>query len=163
MSAKYALRLNLDSSDMIIDKYIADLSDADLLIRPVPGMNHIAWQLGHLISAERHFVELVKPGSCPALPEGFDKAHTKETTTVDDPAAFYPLEKYRELWKTQRAATRAVLEQVPDSDLEKKDPEKYPAFAPTVGALLSMCGVHALMHCGQFVPVRRQVGKPVVI
>jgi len=26
-----------------------------------------------------------------------------------------------------------------------------------------MTGTHALMHCGQFVAVRRQLGKPVVI
>ena len=31
---------------------VSDLSDADLLVRPVPQANHIAWQLGHLILQE---------------------------------------------------------------------------------------------------------------
>jgi DinB superfamily len=163
MSPKDALRLSIEMSDRIIDAYIGDLSDADLLIRPVPGMNHIAWQLGHLLSAEHRFVEMVKPGSCPALPAGFDAAHSKETTTVDDPAKFYPLATYQKLWKAQREATLAVLDSVPESDLDKKDSEKYPEWAPTPAALLAMSGTHALMHCGQFVPVRRMVGKPIVI
>jgi uncharacterized damage-inducible protein DinB len=163
MSPKDAIRMGIDSSDMIINAYINDLDDSDLLLRPVPGMNHIAWQLGHLIAAERHFIEMIKPGSCPELPAGFAEAHTKETSTGDDPSKFLSRSKYQELWKAQRAATLAVLDSVPESDLDKTDPEKYPKFAPSVAALLALCGTHALMHCGQFVAVRRQVGKPVVI
>jgi hypothetical protein len=163
MSPKDALKLSIDMSDFIINSYIGDLSDADIFIRPVSGMNHIAWQLGHLISTERQFVEMVKPGSCPALPAGFNEAHTKETTTMDDPAKFFPLSKYQELWKAQRATTLSVLDSVPESDMDKTDPEKYPEWAPTVAALLAMSGTHALMHCGQFVAVRRQLGKPIVI
>jgi hypothetical protein len=163
MSPKDALRLGIDSSQMIIDAYIGDLDDADLLIRPVPGMNHIAWQLGHLIAAERYFVELAQPGSCPALPEGFDEAHSKETSSSDDPAKFHSRQAYQDLWKTQRAATLAALEKVAEADLDRADPEKYPPFAPTVAALFSMCATHALMHCGQFVAVRRMLGKPVKI
>jgi hypothetical protein len=163
MSPNDALKLSLNMSDFIINSYIGDLSDADLLIRPVPGMNHIAWQLGHLIAAEHRFVEMVKPGSCPELPAGFDAAHTKETTTIDDPAKFYPLAKYQELWQAQRAATLAVLDSVSEADMDTTAPEKYPEWAPTIAALLAMGGTHALMHCGQFVAVRRLLGKPVLI
>src|SRR3954471_22914668 len=110
MSPKDALRLSIGMSDYIVDAYIKDLEDADLLIRPVPGMNHIAWQLGHLISAERNFVEMVKPGSCPPLPAGFKEAHTKETTSIDDASKFYPLAQYQAIWKAQREATLSVLD-----------------------------------------------------
>ena len=163
MSPKDALKLGIGMSDFIINAYIGDLSDADLLIRPVAGMNHIAWQLGHLISAERRFVEMVSPGSCPALPEGFEKNYTKETAKTDEPSRFETLAKYQELWKAQRAATLAVLDSIPEAELDRTDPDKYPPFAPTVAALLAMTGTHALMHCGQFVAVRRQLGKPVTI
>jgi hypothetical protein len=163
MSPKDAIRLGLDSSQMIIDAYIGDLDDADILVRAVPGMNHIAWQLGHLIGAERHFAELVRPGSSPALPEGFVDAHSKETSTSDDASKFLPRARYQELWKAQRAATLAALESAPEADLDKADSEKYPPYAPTVAALMAMCGTHALMHCGQFVAVRRKLGKPVTI
>jgi len=41
--AKDAIRQTLDLNERIVDKYVDDLDDADLLIRPVDGMNHIAW------------------------------------------------------------------------------------------------------------------------
>ena len=127
-------------------------------------MNHIAWQLGHLIAAERRFVEMIKPGSCPPLPEGFDEAHTKETTTIDDPVeVLFAGRSTRSSGRPSARRPWRVLDGVPESELDKTDPEKYPEWAPTVAALLAMSGTHALMHCGQFVAVRRQLGKPVVI
>lgn len=162
MNAKDAIRGTLDLSDHVIGSYLKDLDDADLLIRPVAGMNHIAWQLGHLIASERHFNELIRPGSSPALPDDFDAGHGRAAHGEDDPAKFYPLERYQALWKAQRQATRALLDGLPESELDRADPG-FPAFAPTCGALLSLCGTHPLMHCGQFVAVRRKLGKPVAI
>ncbi|MBX6312168.1 MAG: DinB family protein [Isosphaeraceae bacterium] len=163
MQAKDVIRNSLETSDFVLQSYIGDLDDADLLIRPVPGMNHIAWQLGHLIATERRFVEAIQPGSCPPLPEGFDDGHGRMATGVDDPSKFYPRARYQELWKAQRAATHAVLERLSEADLDRTDPERFPSFAPTVGAILNLCGTHALMHAGQFVGVRRKLGKPVTI
>jgi hypothetical protein len=163
MSPKDLIRLNLAASERFINTYLADLSDADLLVRPVPGMNHIAWQLGHLIAAERIFVEKIRPGACPPLPEGFAEAHNKQAASSDDPAQFLSREKYQEVWKAQRDATMSVLEGLPEAELDRTDPEKFPPFAPNVAALLAMCSTHPLMHCGQFVAVRRKLGKPVTI
>ena len=50
-----------------------------------------------------------------------------------------------------RTSGKAVWQPVPD------------LHAPTLGALYLMQGGHWLMHCGQWVIVRRQLGKPVVI
>lgn len=163
MNSKDVLRGNLVTAETIINGYLSDLSDADLMIRAVPGMNHIAWQLGHLISAERHFAELIRPGSSPALPEGFDAAHSKEAAQSDDPSQFRALAEYQSLWNAQRAATLAVLDAVSEADLDKADADKYPPYAPTIGRLLGMIGLHPLMHAGQFVAVRRLLGKPVTM
>lgn len=162
MTAKDVFRSTMDTSDMILGAYIGDLTDAELLVRPVPGMNHIAWQLGHLIVSERHFVEILKPGASPALPAGFVEAHTKETTSLDDPSRFSKLEQYKALAQTQREATKAVLDAFPEADLDKTGPE-YPPYAPSPAALFNMCGLHGLMHAGQFVAVRRLLKKPVTI
>lgn len=162
MNAKDAIRNTIDMSSMVVDSYLKDLSDADLLVRPVEGMNHIAWQLGHLIGAERHFVELINPGASPALPDGFAEAHGRDKVGDDDPSHFLPLARYQELWGEQRKATLATLDGLSDADLDRTD-ERFPPFAPTSGALLNMVGNHPMMHAGQFVAVRRKVGKPVVI
>jgi DinB superfamily len=110
MSPKDAIRIPIESSDMIVGTYINDLDDSDLLIRPVPGMNHIAWQLGHLIAVERHFIEMIKPGSCPELPAGFAEAHSKETATLDDPSRFHSRAKYQEprRWPSSTACRRPI-------------------------------------------------------
>ena len=70
MNARQALKESMDSPTMIAKAYLEDLSDADLLVRPVEGANHIAWQLGHLINSEHSMIELICPGSMPPLPEG---------------------------------------------------------------------------------------------
>ena len=51
MNDKNALQLALVSTQGMVPMYLGDLSDADLLVRPVPGANHIAWQIGHVISS----------------------------------------------------------------------------------------------------------------
>src|SRR5262245_42659580 len=145
MHAKDVIRNSLELSDNVVQSYLKDLSDADLLLRPVPGMNHIAWQLGHLIATERHFVEAIRPGSCPPLPDGHDAGHGRKATTENDPAKYYPLAKYKDLWAAQRAATKAVLDGLGDADLDRVEP-KFPPFAQTVGAALNLCGTHPLMH-----------------
>lgn len=162
MNAKDVLRSNLDASDRIIGKYIEDLADAELLVRPIDGMNNIAWQLGHLIGSERHMLELIRPGSSPELPDGFQDGHGRQSFTENEPSKFYPLARYRELWDAQRAATRALLASIPEEELDRAD-SSFPPIAPTVGALFGLIGGHALMHCGQFVAVRRKLGKPVAI
>jgi hypothetical protein len=162
MHTKDAIRQSMTLGDRIADAYLKDLGDADLLARPVAGMNHIAWQLGHLIGSERNMVENVKPGSCPPLPEGFEEGHGRQTFGLDDPSKYYPLARYQELRRAQRAATLAVLEELSDADLDRADP-KFPPFAPTAGALMHMVGLHVLMHAGQWVAVRKSLGKPVTI
>ena len=164
MTAKDAIRQTIDMSDMILDKYFDGLDDAAFLVRPVGGMNHFAWQLGHLISTERKSVEGIKPGSCPPLPEGFDAKHGKETAGSDDAGQFLTRDEYLAAWKAQRAATRAVLESLSEAELDAPGPEWLREFCPTVGQTLNMFGgIHPLMHAGQLVSVRRSLKMPIAL
>jgi uncharacterized damage-inducible protein DinB len=160
MGPKDVIRNTLDTSDFIIKKYIEDLSDADLRLRPVEGMHPIALQLGHLIVAERLFKEWIKPGSAPPLPEGFAEAHDIKKPEGAD-SRFATKGEYLKLWDQQRAATIALLESVSDADLDENPGGRLPEFIPTVAAALNMAGVHAINHSGQFVAVRRVLNKPI--
>lgn len=162
MHAKDAILQSIDVADMVMGMYLADLNEEALFVKPVQGMNHIAWQLGHLISSERGMVEAVKPGSCPPLPEGFEAKHGKETTGIDDPSQFPTREEYLAAWKAQRAATRAALEATSDTELDTPSPEPIRSYAPTTGHAFNLTGLHPLMHVGQFVAVRRERKLPVV-
>lgn len=163
MHSKDAIRQTLDMGDMILSKYVEDLSDADLKIRPLDGMNPIAWQLGHLVAAERGMVEGIKPGSCPPLPEGFDQLHGRENTTNLDPAQLRTKAEYLSLLKAQREATKKVLDGLDDAALDGEAHERVRRLAPTVGATFVLIGNHTLMHVGQFVAVRRKLNKGIAI
>lgn len=157
MDARQALQLGIEMAEYVSMAYVNDLSDEELMRRPAPSMNHIKWQLGHLIVSERRFSEIVRPGSCPALPAGFEDRYTKETAGSDDPAAFDSKETLLNVHREQRKATLAVLNAVPESEWDRETGLDY---APTVASLLSLQGSHWLMHAGQWAVVRRQLGRP---
>ncbi len=159
-TAKDVIRLTIGAADQIMECYLKDLSDDDLLVVPVEGMNPIAWQLGHILHADRYFTETIKPGSSPPMPEGWEAAHSKETAAPNPFKKVATKDDYLKALKAQRAATLAVIDALPDDQLET--PTGIP-YAPTFAAMLNMLGAHALGHIGQFVAVRRKLGKAVVI
>ncbi|MCY2967252.1 MAG: DinB family protein [Planctomycetota bacterium] len=159
MNSRDAIKLNLDMSDMIVNMYLGDLDDGDLLVRPIPGTNHIAWQLGHLIASENHFIEEIVPGSMPALPAGFADRHTPATSRLDSASAFLTKAEYLKLYAEQRAATLATLAKQSDADLDKAPPEKFKEYTKSVGDCFSLQGTHTMMHAGQWAIIRRKLGR----
>ena len=157
MDSRAAIKVSIETADFVAMGYIADLTDQNLMLRPHPGCNHINWQLGHLIAAEHNLINQVSPGAMPALPTGFADKYTKETAASDDPAKFATKEELLRVAKEQRAATLVALSKVSDADLDRPTGLDY---APTVGAMFALQGSHWLMHCGQWVIVRRSLGKP---
>jgi hypothetical protein len=163
MNTHDAIKATLGMSTRVVDRYLSDLSDADLMNRPAPGCNHIAWQLGHLISSENHLLEAAVPGASIKLPEGFDEKHSKEQIGNDNPKDFCTKQQYIDLFDKVHGATLAALEKLSDTDLDNPAPEKFRSRFPTVGSLIILIATHGLMHAGQFVPVRRKLGKPIVV
>jgi hypothetical protein len=162
MQAKDVIRQSIEMADYTVGKYLEDLDDQAFLMHPVSGMNHIAWQVGHLLSSEHEVAEAIKPGCCPPLPEGFAAKHNKEAASSDDPKAFLTKAEYLALWKAQREGLKALVDSFSDADLDAPAPERMRSYCPTVGhALNMMAGVHPLMHVGQFVAVRRKLNKPI--
>ncbi|MDB5172681.1 MAG: hypothetical protein JWM97_561 [Phycisphaerales bacterium] len=149
---------NLDMLKMTI----ADFSEADMLVRPTPAANHAAWQLGHLAVAERQLVNIYQPGAVPEAPAAFAAKFTKETSKVNDPAAFPKKAELLDALTSARQATIAWVKGLSDADLAKPGPEKMKGFAPTIGHLIAMTPNHTMMHVGQFQVIRRVLGKPVI-
>ena len=161
MNTRQGIRLGIETADTIVRSYLKDLTDADLLVRPVPGTNHIAWQLGHLLQAEHEMVEAACPGSMPPLPAGFAEKYTADTSKLDSPGAFHPKSVYMSVYEQQRAATLKALDKLTDADFDKPGPEQFRSFLKNVGEVFSMQGSHWLMHAGQWAVVRRKLGhKP---
>ncbi len=159
MNAREVIRDAINTANMISTSYLGDLTDADLLVRPVPGANHIAWQLGHLIVSEHGMIEAVRPGSMPALPADFAEKYTKDTAALDTPGAFHSKADYLRLLGDQRAATLRVLGALTDADLDQPGPEMMREYAPRVSDVFLMQSTHWMMHAGQWAIVRRKLGR----
>ncbi len=162
MTAKDVIKNTISTCHEVLMAYLSDLNDADLMVRSVPGANHIAWQLGHLVSSE-HQMMADAGFDMPDLPDGFAESHTPETSKSDDPGKFHTKDQYLQWMQQQRDATMSTLETIPEAGLDKQTPESMKEYAPNVAAVFNIIGIHAMMHGAQFVPVRRKLGKPVLI
>jgi len=159
MNAREAVKLAMDSGNMIGMAYLEDLTEDEMMQRPHPECNHIKWQVGHLIASENQIINGALPGSMPDLPEGFKDRYSKETANSDDPTAFDSKEDLLKLYQEQREAALRRLESLNDEDLSTPGPKDMP-YVPTVGSAFELLGCHWLMHAGQWAVIRRQLGRP---
>lgn len=163
MNGVELLKDALSSTGRLLPWQLSDLSDADLLVRPVPTANHIAWQLGHLIASERfHVLQQFPTCTMPELPIGFAEAHSAAAATGNRPEDFSSLKSYLSHFELMRSATIQVVSTLADDDLDRPASGAVAGFAPTVGAVLMLVSNHTLLHCGQITVVRRLLGKPVL-
>ena len=111
MKPKDPIRQLFHGTDFVLKKYVEDLSDADLLIRPVPQANHIAWQLGHLIVAEKQLGGMVPGFVYAELPAGYKELYSKEGAGKDQ--GFEKKAIYVDLFNKMRDTTLAALRGAP--------------------------------------------------
>lgn len=159
MNAKDAVRFTLGNADFLVGQYLSDITDQELVARTTPDANHIAWQLGHLISAECRLVEAAT-GQKASLPDGFSERHSKDTAASDKAADFLSKDEYLSLAKTVRAATLQALEGISEADLDKPVGGRVPPFVKTAGHCFMLVGNHWILHAGQFAVLRRKLNRP---
>jgi hypothetical protein len=159
MNAKEAIRIPMNTADFMIDSYLSDITPQEMMVRPAPGANHLAWQLGHLISAETRLVEAAVPGSMPPLPDRFAERHTKDTAASDNPSDFLSKDEYLALAKSVRAATLKVLDSQTEADLDKPVAGRLPPWIKRAGDCFATAGGHWVLHAGQWVVLRRHLGR----
>ena len=129
----------------------------------MPEANHMAWQLGHLITAERHIILEQLPGAkFPDLPAGFEAAHSKETASSNEPSGFRTVAEYVAQLEATRAVTIAELQKLTEADLDRPTLGNLANFCPTLGNTFGLLSDHIMMHIGQGTVVRRKLGKPVL-
>src|SRR5579862_5364877 len=132
------LRRDLDMVKMAL----GDFSEAEMLVRPAPGANHAAWQIGHLVVAEPRLLNAAVPGAVPPPPAGYTDIFTKETAKNDDPTFFPKKAELLDALTKGREATIAWAQSLKPADLDKTIPPPTDRFAPTVGLLLHMLPLH---------------------
>lgn len=162
MTTKDAIRFHFKTNRWLTLKYLADLSDDELLVRPAPGANHIAWQLGHCIFSEVTMLLSNIPGAdIPSLPGGFVEQHSDATAKMHPPNGFLSKNAYLRLMKIVRDSTLAALDTFPEAMFDDDPKLGWGDLAPNYGSLFMFFATHEMMHTGQFTIVRRLLGKPV--
>jgi hypothetical protein len=165
MTAKDVIQYALQSTEGMMSMYLSDLSDADILVRPVPGANHVAWQIGHLVASERQLCDVI-PGAAatyPELPAGYNERHSTKNNSDDNNKGYLTKAEYLDLFKKTRAATIAAASKLTDAELGTPTTGQMAQFAPSWGALFILVANHTLMHGGQVSVVRRKLSKPVLM
>lgn len=162
MQAKEAVKIALSSTQNLLNWYLSDLSDEDLAVRPVPGANNIAWQVGHLIHSEGQLLASMPGAMYPDLPTTLREDYNGKKSGVVPPGGYLPKAQYLEWFNKVRTATLANVDKLTDADLDRPTPGDMAKFAPNLGALLLLTANHTLMHAGQFTVVRRALKKPVL-
>jgi uncharacterized damage-inducible protein DinB len=138
---------------------IGDMTDADMLTRPVPAANHPLYQLGHLCAAEVHLMSYCKKGIHSDIPADLGERFGKEASKENDLKKLGTKDELLALHAKIRAQTIAYAKTLKESDLDV--PTNVP-FAPTVGQMLTLMSSHIIMHMGQMQVARRALGKPIL-
>lgn len=141
---------------------LSDFSDADILVRPCPGANHAAWQVGHLCNSETFMVASFDPNAAVKLPDGFDKKFHKDSCGKDDPTYFGTKAELVDQLGKVRGATIAWVKTLKPADLDKPSSERLRRMCPTLGHVLGLIPNHFSMHMGQMQVIRRKLGKPII-
>ncbi len=150
MNGSKVIETALGSTQHLVNMYLGDLSDADLLVRPAPGANHIAWQLGHVTVSETRIARQAPGISYPSLPAGFEEQHAQGMATKESTQGFLGKQQYVDLFNKVREATKAAAAKLSDADLDRPTEGQMASFAPTL--------VRAADSCRQsFVNARRTI------
>lgn len=157
MTSIEAFAATIGQSAAMFPTFLADFSDADMLVRPVPNANHAAWQVGHITAGASKMAGMI--GITAELPAGFIERFNKSTATVDDPSAFPSRVELITLFTKTHDTIKAGVARLSDADLSR---ETGMSFAPTYKDILTILGLHPMMHAGQFSVIRRKLGKPVI-
>lgn len=141
---------------------LADFSDADMMVRPVPAANHALWQVGHLAVETAVFAAAIPGATVPAVPPEWKDKFGKGAAKSDDLKFFPPRAEVMKVFAAVRDAMAEAVKRASPEDLDQPSPEPFRSFAPTVGHLIEMTSAHFMMHVGQFQVIRRKLGKPVL-
>ena len=141
---------------------VADISDAQMLDRPVPDANNPLWQLGHLIASEARMVNGCAGKTVIALPDGFEARFSKDTCKSNDPKILGSKAELVPLFEKVRTQTAQWVKTLTQADLDKPTGGPMGEWFPTHGHLISVLPQHINMHLGQIQVLRRKLGLPIL-
>ena len=145
---------------------LAHVDEGDWFRQPQAGLNHIAWQVGHLAIVEyslclkRIWGRRDSDDSVVPVDE-YLQLFGKGSQPSADSAAYPNPSEIRGFLNAVHARVLAETATLEDSQLEESCGPAHPMFS-TKGGALRFCPKHEMLHAGQIALLRRMFGGEIL-
>jgi hypothetical protein len=142
--------------------FLEDLAPEDWFWQPAPGMNHIAWHVGHLAFAMyflclKRIRDRIEEDEA-LVSTAFLKRYKRESSPSADPAENFAVDELLRVFHGVFDRSMDELAKWDDASLDIPTFPPHPVFSTKLGGV-EWCSQHELMHCGQIVLLRRLRGR----
>ena len=159
----------LTDSILFARNYTVELIDtipqAEWFTMPAGCPSNVAWQVGHLATAEARLVLLRACGrdaEAEGLPAAYIPLFLRTMVVEPDPAKYPSAQEIRAVFDRIHEASLRALKDLSDNDLDAVVEGAQHRFCRTRFDFLRWCSHHEFLHTGQIGLIRRMLGhKPV--
>jgi uncharacterized damage-inducible protein DinB len=151
----------LRQTEGLFRRFTADLKPVEWHAQPVPGVNSVAWVVGHLTVIDHKRAAALGAADLPGLPAGFAERYSQTRKPAEAQTGLDSDDELTRLFLAVRASLTAAVLAASAEQLAEPLPTPGPLFATQGEAALFM-GLHAAMHLGQITVIRRLLGYPPV-
>jgi hypothetical protein len=140
---------------------LSDIEESRWFESPAPGVQHVAWQVGHLAASQVVLIHsrCFARKQTDVLGEPFVKQFGRGSAPVPDATAYPPIAEIRRVFDAIHVEGIQLIRTLSDADLQQPthgDP--HPMFV-TKGQCIGMVAMHESFHAGQIALTRRIFGK----
>ena len=140
-----------------------DIDQESWYEQPAEGINHVAWQVGHVAMAQYGLALFRQRGRKESdrelIPREFLRMFAKDSSPLIDVDLRPEPAEIREIFDRIHEEVLRELDTYPIEELETPVDFPYVGFSNKLGSLL-MSAHHEMLHAGQIGMLRRLLGKP---
>jgi hypothetical protein len=144
---------------------IDTIPQSEWFTMPAGCPSNVAWQVGHLATAEARLLLLRACGrdvEAEGLPAGYIPLFLRTMVVEPDPARYPPAQEIRAVFDRIHEAALRALKDLGDNDLDTVVEGAQHRLCRTKFEFLRWCSHHEFLHSGQIGLIRRMLGhKPV--
>jgi uncharacterized damage-inducible protein DinB len=151
----------LASTQLMVNRFTADLQPPEYLHRPTEKANCAAWTIGHLALSDRGALKRMEITNLPPLPEGFEQRFSRDEG-CPQAGDFGDVGQILPIFNAHRERLIEAVKRMTTEQFEKPMEKPHPMFK-TLGEFITFMAAHTAMHAGQITVIRRSLGRPPLV
>ena len=152
---------DMKKSRGMLKNYLEGLEPDRWYWQPAEGINHVAWQVGHLAFAQHALCLKRVRGESPDdesfIPASFIDRYRRGSTPSDNPAENASVEEIMAVLDGVYDRTVSELSTFTDEQLDRPIDPPHPMFHTVLGGI-EWAPQHEFIHVGQVILLRRLMG-----